>query len=253
MARDRVYPGLPPPILAESTSMRRDREGHRKAPSEDDGERHGIELNEIADRTLAALIRRKRRGSWRSFLTSGCQRTDWLMVRSDYAWVLALSVNLGGGARRSGRCNVGHRAAPELRWSLAAALGLSIWASIWRASSVNNRSPSLTLAPSSKCTETMVVSTRDFSATLEIGVTVPIASTSTGTGLRSALATSTETMRARCGPCALAPPPVHDERVTKAASAAIASAPAKNIQIRLLITFHVGRSANTPDGPVCCP
>jgi len=44
------------------------------------------------------------------------------------------------------------------------------------------------LAPSSKWTETMVVSTRDFSATLEIGVTVPIESTSTGTGLRSALA-----------------------------------------------------------------
>ena len=60
----------------------------------------------------------------------------------------------------------------------------------------------------------MVVSTRDFSATLEIGVTVPIASTSTGTGLRSALASSTETMRGRCGPCALALPPIHDERVT---------------------------------------
>ena len=29
----------------------------------------------------------------------------------------------------------------------------------------------------------MVVSSRDFSATLEIGVTMPIASTSTGTGL----------------------------------------------------------------------
>ena len=68
------------------------------------------------------------------------------------------------------------------------------------ASSVNSTSSSLTLAPSSKCTETMVVSTRDFSATLEIGVTVPIKSTSTGTGLRSALASSTEIMRARCGP-----------------------------------------------------
>src|SRR5439155_2851915 len=101
--------------------------------------------------------------------------------------------------------------------------------------------------------DTIVVSTRDFSATLEIGVTVPIASTSTGTGLRSALASSTEITRARCGPCALAPPPVHDERVTKAASAAIASAPAKNIKLRFLITFHVGRSANTPRRPGFLP
>src|SRR5882724_7295523 len=99
----------------------------------------------------------------------------------------------------------------------------------------------------------MVVSTRDFSATLEIGVTVPIESTSTGTGLRSALASSTETTRARCGPWALAPPPVHDERVTKAASAAIASAPAINIKLRFLITFHVGRPANRTRRPVSCP
>ena len=54
---------------------------------------------------------------------------------------------------------------------------------------------------------TMVVSSRDFSATLEIGVTVPIASTSTGTDLRSAFASSTETIRGRCGACALALPP----------------------------------------------
>ena len=66
----------------------------------------------------------------------------------------------------------------------------------------------------------MVVSSRDFSATLEIGVTVPIESTSTGTGLRSAFATSTEMTRGFCGPCALAPVPIHDERVTKAATSA---------------------------------
>ncbi|GAB7000640.1 hypothetical protein JCM18382A_54080 [Bradyrhizobium sp. 17-4] len=72
----------------------------------------------------------------------------------------------------------------------------------------------MTLAPSSKCTETMVVSSRDFSATLEIGVTVPIASTSTGTDLRSALARSTETTRGRGGPCVVAePPPIHEERI----------------------------------------
>ena len=35
---------------------------------------------------------------------------------------------------------------------------------------------------------------------LEIGVTIPIASTSTGMDLRSALASSTETIRGRCGP-----------------------------------------------------
>jgi len=66
-----------------------------------------------------------------------------------------------------------------------------------------------------------------FSATLEIGVTVPIESTSTGTGLRSALASSTEVTRARCGACALAPPPVHDERVTKAARATMPNPPTK--------------------------
>ena len=75
----------------------------------------------------------------------------------------------------------------------------------------------------------MVVSTLDFSATLEIGVTVPIESTSTGTDLRSALASSTETIRGRCGPWALAPPPIHDARVTKAATAAMPMAPAKSI------------------------
>ena len=46
----------------------------------------------------------------------------------------------------------------------------------------------------------MVVSTRDFSATLEIGVTVPIESTSTGTGLRSAFASSTEITRGALRP-----------------------------------------------------
>src|SRR5258708_28640720 len=92
----------------------------------------------------------------------------------------------------------------------------------------------------------MVVSTRDFSATLEIGVTVPIESTSTGTGLRSALASSTEITRARCGPCALAPPPIHHARVAKVASAAMPSRPAKKIKLRFFIAFHVGRSAKRP-------
>src|SRR5437870_1752495 len=87
----------------------------------------------------------------------------------------------------------------------------------------------------------MVVSSRDFSATLEIGVTIPIASTSTGTDLRSALASSTETMRGRCGPWALAPPPIHDERVTKAATAAMPMAATKRIRLRFFIIFHVRR------------
>src|SRR5258707_255720 len=98
----------------------------------------------------------------------------------------------------------------------------------------------------------MVVSTLDFNAALEIGVTVPIESTSTGTGLRSALAKATEITRGRCGPWALAPPPIHDDRVTKAASAAMPSTPAKNTKLRFFITFHVGWSAIT-DGPVHVP
>src|SRR5712671_2181815 len=89
----------------------------------------------------------------------------------------------------------------------------------------------------------MVVSSRAFSATLEIGVTIPIASTSTGTGLRSALATSTEIVRGRCGPCALALPPIQEDRVTKAATATMPSAPASKIQVRFFIIFHVRRSA----------
>src|SRR3954452_21473881 len=121
----------------------------------------------------------------------------------------------------------------------------SICASIWRASSVNSTSPSATLAPSSKCTCRMVVSTRDFSATLEIGVTVPIESTSTGTGLRSALATSTEMTRGRWGPCALAPLPVQEARVRKAASAAMPSTAATNIRLRFFIAFQVSRSGRT--------
>src|SRR5436190_1891020 len=113
----------------------------------------------------------------------------------------------------------------------------SICASIWRASSVNSTSPSATLAPSSKCTRRMVVSSRDFSATLEIGVTVPMASTSTGTGLRSALAISTDMVRGRWGPWALALPPIHDDRVMKAAPATMPSAPAISIQFRFFIVL----------------
>src|SRR5437879_1329218 len=91
----------------------------------------------------------------------------------------------------------------------------------------------------------MVVSTRDFSATLEIGVTIPIESTSTGTWSRAALASSTETTRGRCGPWALASPPIHEARVTKAASATMHSKPAKIIRLRFFITFHVSRSTMT--------
>src|SRR5215216_2514259 len=87
----------------------------------------------------------------------------------------------------------------------------------------------------------MVVSSRDFSATLEIGVTIPIASTSTGTALRSALAISTEIVRGRCGPCALALPPIQEDRVTKAPTATMPRAPASNIQFRFFIVLHVRR------------
>src|SRR4029453_4840215 len=113
--------------------------------------------------------------------------------------------------RRRSRC-----APSSCAWSLTSTpSACSIWASICRLSSVNSKSPSLTLAPSSKWTATMVVSSRDFSATLEIGVTIPIASTSTGMDLRSALASSTETIRGRCGPWALLLPPLHQERGKK--------------------------------------
>ena len=76
----------------------------------------------------------------------------------------------------------------------------------------------------------MVVSSRDFSATLEIGVTIPIASTSTGMDLRSALASSTETIRGRCGPWALLLPPIHEERVMKPAAAGDADGADKKYQ-----------------------
>src|SRR5438309_9533861 len=91
---------------------------------------------------------------------------------------------------------------------------------------------------------------RDFSATLEIGVTVPMESTSTGTGLRSAFATSTETTRGLCGPCALAPVPIQDERVTNAAaSAPTSSTPPQIIRLRLFMTSHVNRSTSGAGRP----
>src|SRR4029453_17563047 len=88
----------------------------------------------------------------------------------------------------------------------------------------------------------MVVSSRDFSATLEIGVTIPIASTSTGMDLRSALASSTKTIRGRCGPWALLLPPIHEERVIKPAAAAMPTAPARSIRVRFFIVFYARRS-----------
>src|SRR6185436_5244407 len=82
-----------------------------------------------------------------------------------------------------------------------------------------------------------VVSSRDFSATLEIGVTMPMASTSIGTGFRSALAISTDMVRGRWGPWALALPPIHEDRVIKAAAAAMPSTPAIKIQFRFFIVL----------------
>ena len=96
-----------------------------------------------------------------------------------------------------------------------------------------------------------MVSSRDFSATLEIGVTVPIASTSTGTGLRSAFASSTETTRGRCGACALAPPPIQMTRVIKAASGGNAEHACDKNQITFFHNFsrppvHKGRDGRFP-------
>src|SRR6266404_2307218 len=161
----------------------------------------------------------------------------WVLALSRLTWVVA-PLPIRSLKRLKSRC-----APSSWAWSFASMpSACSICASIWRASSVNKRSPALTLAPSSKWTETMVVSSRDFSATLEIGVTVPIESTSTGTDLRSALANSTEIVRGRCGPWALAPPPIQDVRVTKAATAAMPRAPAIKIRLRFFIIVHVRRS-----------
>src|SRR4051794_30799801 len=105
----------------------------------------------------------------------------------------------------------------------------------------------------------MVVSSRDFSATLEIGVTIPIASTSTGMDLRSALASSTETIRGRCGPWALLLPPIQEERVIKPAAVAMAMAPTRSINVRFFIFFftlagppkRTGRFLLPLDGDFC--
>ena len=70
-----------------------------------------------------------------------------------------------------------------------------------------------------------------------LGVTIPIASTSTGMDLRSALASSTDTIRGRCGPWALLLPPIHEERVMKPAAVAMAMAPTRRIKLRFFIIF----------------
>ena len=82
-----------------------------------------------------------------------------------------------------------------------------------------------------------MVSTRDFSATLEIGVTVPIESTSTGIALRSALASSTDTTRAR-GAAWTTGGLIHDAFVRYAVNATAPSKPAK-IHVRFFIISHV--------------
>ena len=169
--------------------------------------------------------------------------SDWVLALSTLTCVVAPLATRSVKRRRS-RC-----APSSWAWSLARTpSACSIWASIWRLSSVNSKSPSLTLAPSSKCTATMVVSSRDFSATLEIGVTIPIASTSTGTDLRSALASSTETIRGRCGPWALELPPIHEERVTKPAAARIAMAPTRSINVRFFIVFTLAGPSKGRNG-----
>src|SRR5258708_1349104 len=167
----------------------------------------------------------------------------WVLALSRLTWVVA-PLPIRSLKRLTSRC-----APSSCAWSLASMpSACSIWASIWRLSSVNNRSFSATLAPSSKCTDTMVVSTRDFSATLEIGVTVPIESTSTGTDLRSALASSTETRRGPCGPWAVAPLPIHDERVAKAATATMPMTPAKTIKLFFFIIFTSAARKGRDDG-----
>src|ERR1700738_5089212 len=104
-------------------------------------------------------------------------------------------------------------------------------ASMARLSSVNNRSPLWTIAPSRKCTSVISVSTRAFTATLAIGVTDPRTSIRTGTDLLTACVTSTGTAGAafsRCA-CATAPPDQNPPRMaTTIAAAARTAAPPKS-------------------------
>src|SRR6476469_202064 len=109
----------------------------------------------------------------------------------------------------------------------------AICASMARPSRVNKRSPCLTNAPSLKCTAVMLVSTRALSATLAIGVTLPSASSRTGTFLRSTRAVSTGTTRSARG-CERADSVVHWLRI-RTAIAMTASAATPKSHFRLLI------------------
>ena len=54
--------------------------------------------------------------------------------------------------------------------------------------------------------------------------------------------------RGRCGPWALALPPIHEERVTKPAAARIPTAPTTSIKLRFFMIFHARRSSTGRDG-----
>src|SRR5205807_10629909 len=81
------------------------------------------------------------------------------------------------------------------------------------------------------------LSSRDLIATLAIGVTVPSASTCSGTSFATASATSTETPRAfGAGACATAPCGLQRLRVAAAAPATASRTATPATQVRRLIT-----------------
>jgi hypothetical protein len=98
----------------------------------------------------------------------------------------------------------------------------------------------------------MVVSIRDFKATLAIGETVPMASTSKGIDLRSALATCTATERPpRAGPCAwalVAPDSIQDERVAYPVAATAATRVTKMSKLFFMIS-HAGATCRAVPQP----
>ena len=115
-------------------------------------------------------------------------------------WVLALSrLTTAWRSWRPVRCSAGRRAGAcsSCAWSPAMTPSTClICASIARLSRTNRTSPCLTRAPSSNCTAMISLSTRGLIATLAIGVTVPSASSRTGTDFLTALATVTRHRRA---------------------------------------------------------
>src|SRR5262249_22129540 len=110
------------------------------------------------------------------------------------------------------------------------------------------------MAPSRKCTPVISLSTRDLTATLAIGVTVPSASMRTGTTFLVAVTISTGTARgAFCrGACAPAAPGHKPLGVAaRAQPAAPRPPPAPATNIRFFITAPRGPTVGPAGLPLC--